>query len=165
MRAAALAWLASACGAAPVAADATVIDAFVPDETCRLENVIARDVAGEPLTDCGHLAIDADPTAARDCALSDAASHTPFILLWDAPGIDSRIAHAYVGLDSTSGWSLVSYAYDGDPGGGGGENHPSTVSWTCASLDDLGDCGADRATTLCLACGAPATESGMCRSP
>ena len=165
MRAAALAWLACACGGGAATSDANVIDAFVPDGTCRIENVIARDVAGASLTDCGHLAIGADPTTARTCALSSASSHTPFIVLWDAPGADSRIASAYVGLADASGWSLVYYDYDGDPGGGGGENHPSTVTWTCASLDDLGDCGADRARTLCLACGAPAAQSGTCRSP
>jgi hypothetical protein len=131
-------------------------DAFLPSTECRIENVLTRLVGAAQVRDCGHLAIGADEAslvAARDCVIAAESAHEPYVAEWQRQGTDSRLASAYVGLDTASGWTSYHLGYDGDPGGGGGDNHPATAIWACRALVDQGACAA-LSTTLCLACDA-----------
>lgn len=142
-----------------------VADAPV-DLTCKLENVLARDLSGVTLASCGVLAYDApaaDRMAMRDCVNAKIASATPFEAVWDAQGIDSRVAFAYTGLAAAGGGlALASYHYDGSPEGQG-ENDPVTSRWSCASLSAAASCDHQALElSLCLACD---QESFVARCP
>jgi hypothetical protein len=146
----------SAIDAAPQPPDAATY------QMCKLENVLARAVGTQAPMNCGVLAVGADAgmiKAAHDCALAAAAAKQPFILIWDTPSADSRIAHAYSGL-GTSSYAVTEYDYDGDPGGHSTEGDPHTQWSSCKTLDDLGACN-DAPTSLCLSCGS-AAAAGHC---
>lgn len=141
-------------------------DAFVPSTECTIENVLARFAGNEQLMNCGTVdsgQADAPFTAAHDCARAAEMAMQPYVVQWEIQGLDSRVASALVGMADGTGWSTYSFRYDGDPGGGGGENHPSTSIWQCAELVDAGSC-ADLHETLCLTCDRP-TFVDRCSSP
>ncbi len=104
---------------------------------------------------CGHpLPGDEDVAfvAAHDCAVQAVTSELDFVVVWDQQGVDSRVASAYLGIHRGGAWELEAFTYDGAPGGTGGENAPLTWRSSCASIEDLGDCGLDLRAELCLAC-------------
>ncbi|MBA3391827.1 MAG: hypothetical protein H0T89_04235 [Deltaproteobacteria bacterium] len=132
-------------------------DAHVPSTACLIENVLPRLVGTAPVMDCGSLGIggeDAAFAAARDCVIAAESSRQPYMVLWQIQGIDSRVAKAHVGLNDNTTWTSYQLNYDGDPGGGGGDNRPVTTIWKCGAVSSQGACP-DLHNTLCLECDSP----------
>jgi hypothetical protein len=131
-------------------------DAAVASPFCQIESVVDRLIGGTQVMDCGNLMVqqaDAPFVAARDCVLAADAGHSPYAARWEIQGRDSRVAAALVGIETAGGWTSMRLAYDGDPTGGGGEDHPVTSMWRCGSLTDLGSCSALH-QNLCIQCAA-----------
>ncbi len=132
--------------------------------SCALEDVLAQSIGGIEATDCGHLSAGASGDmlqAAHDCALAQEAAFHAFVVEWDVQGIDSRVAHAFVGIGRAGEWTITHYDYDSDPSGGSMVG-AVTSSQSCGQFGDLGDCGGDRPQSLCLACGSP-FDAAQCR--
>ncbi|MBA3462925.1 MAG: hypothetical protein H0T46_23415 [Deltaproteobacteria bacterium] len=136
--------------------------------SCKIADVLEADLAGQSTKNCGSLgpqSTTAQFTAAKNCVLAAIESNEPFLVVWDIQGIDSRVARAFYGLTTEGGFKVSTVSYDGDPRGGGGENHPSTTTSSCASLASQADCGDDQLpTSLCLACAQPAVTD-TCTTP
>ena len=138
-------------------------------ETCKLGDVLSAERADASPRDCGHLAIAAtmaEQTAAKDCVLAAAVAHESFEVVWDLQGTDSKVSRAFLGLlGADASYTVQSFAYDGDPGGGGGEGHPHTTIASCAGIRATATCTASElAGSLCLECMAP-TPSDTCSTP
>lgn len=143
----------------------------VPGEpdSCRLADVLVAERAGATPRDCGHLAVGAamaEQTAAKNCVLAAVEAKESFEVVWDLQGTDSKVSRAILGLlGAEAAYSLQSFAYDGDPSGGGGERHPHTTIASCAGVRATAECTAtDLASSLCLECTTP-TPSDTCSTP
>jgi hypothetical protein len=151
MRSLVLAVLAVGCGSDP----GTAPDA-PPIRSCVVEDVLAADTAGVTVTSCGAIAVgdEAGRMAAHDCVLARVAANEGFTVLWNRQGIDSRVARAYAGVDRGTGYELRAYFYDGDPGGGGGDNHPLTTTMRCGGgLTAITPCSTtELESSLCITC-------------
>lgn len=125
------------------------------DRSCRLEDVLTERIGDADVEDCGDLPLGADDNAyeaAHDCVLAHADVEGEFVLRWALQGIDSRVTYACAGLTEPTGYQRYFLRYDGDPGGGGGDGSPLTVTSTCTAIADLGDCLDEQHVSLCLAC-------------
>jgi hypothetical protein len=133
---------------------------------CRIEAVLDDLIDGQQLGDCGTLQpsqAESSFRAAHDCVLTNDAARTPYVVFWNIQGIDSRVASAYVGLSGASGWQTRLLRYDGDPGGGGGDNHPLTTTRSCTAVTDRANCS-DLRYSLCVTCEGETTVE-TCRGP
>lgn len=134
--------LAGGCGAEP---------------DCSFEHVVAEDIAGLELLDCGDLpAWDSitgpEPDAVRfraahDCAVAAWSSLQPFVVRWRIPQIEGTEEVAFVARSVDGALALTSFVngvrVDASP--------TPTVRYGCSNLLDRGTC-ADVTRTLCLDC-------------
>ena len=68
-----------------------------------------RDIAGKDASDCGHVGLHQDPTAASDCALAAWKAKGAFLVRYDVQGTDSELVF---GLASRAGGLVSSVKYD-----------------------------------------------------
>ena len=66
-------------------------------------------IAGKNATDCGHVSLHQNTTAANDCALAAWKANRPFLISCDVQGIDSKLVF---GLASGGDGDLFSVKYD-----------------------------------------------------
>ncbi len=126
------------------------------DPDCSFEHVVAEEISGHGLRDCGYPAgssfgqpADLAPwREAHDCAVTSSSTQQPFVVRWLVPGVEGATKYAIVGRLSGGVWSLAQFIenFNSD-----GTTRP-TVEFTCAALGDKDDC-ADLTQTLCLTCG------------
>lgn len=126
---------------------------------CSFEHVVAEEISGHGLRDCGYPAGSpfgqpADPAPwrdAHDCAVASSSSQQPFVVRWLVPGVEGATKYALVGRLSGGVWSLAQFIenFNSD-----GTTRP-TVEYACDALVDQGGC-AEVTRTLCLSCGAGA---------
>jgi hypothetical protein len=129
-------------------------------EDCVIEHVVADRLADVDHVDCGQLASFDETTyrAAHDCVAAAVVARQYFSVIWDQPGIDSRIAGAYLGLPGEADFELQALHFDGDPSGGNQIGEVTNTSH-CDSLTDNGTCALyDLGLDLCFAC---AGERGL----
>lgn len=95
---------------------------------CDLDDT-AFDLAGPGAIDCGLVPLGASTADGFACALGALEGDQPFVLRLALRGADSHVVRAWVGRRGPQVWVLL---YDGDPGGGGGDDRPHITRWTCA---------------------------------
>lgn len=124
--------------------------------------MLERRIGDSTVRDCGRIEQPYDTLPLRDahgCVAEALNVGDAFSVLWHRGGIDSRVARAYLGLQSRDGLTLESLYYDGDPGGGGGDGRPVTLTQRCQTLRDLGECDMyELWEDLCFECRDPETR-------
>jgi hypothetical protein len=113
---------------------------------CELVDLVDQHIAGAELTDCGDFPLlrghEVDPVArqgGRECILSAATDHRPFIVRWKSPGIEGTGVHTLVGREVDGEWQLARFGGSYAPGG----RHFNTP---------VEPCGAEIESDLCVRC-------------
>jgi len=90
------------------------------DEPCNLQDEL-RARAGAAAIDCGHVPLGGDRSATDACVIQAFMDERAFTARYALHGTDSSVALGVVG---TAAGAVTLLLYDGDPGGGGGDDHP-----------------------------------------
>ncbi len=95
-------------------------------------------------------------TAMRECVNEALTAQMPFVVVWDLPTIDTRIAYAYAGVVVNG--ERVFYSFSStDNYITPGSDLVTTVS-TCTQLEDLESSCGTLGQSLCLRCEVQATN-------
>ena len=85
-----------------------------PTSPCGIETVVATRIGSAQVMDCGHLDLDATDamrSSTQSCVLAADVNQQPYVAEWQIQGIDSRIADAFLGLDTPAGWHSVGFSH------------------------------------------------------
>ncbi len=94
------------------------LSACSDDDECNLGDDL-RSRAGKGATNCGHVALGADPNVVDACVTEAFENDQPFYAEYEAQGTDSDVVR---GIARNAEGTVTFLLWDSDPSGGGGHD-------------------------------------------
>ena len=125
---------------------------------CDLQSTLAS-LAGPNPMDCGYVRFGEDSQAADACAVSAFTAGRPFFVSYDRMGTDSHLVRGLVQDSSGRLWVID---YDGNTGGGGGDDRPAIDQQSCDAPAVSTSPGDRTRGEMPIACGSAGAYVRLC---